>query len=425
MNLVKLLAALLLLAAARTTAGVTPELRYFRYERAIENLPRTARQACFAIPAAIFAHSAPELADLRLYRGTVETPYVTHLAAPVGGTDQQVAPLNLGHRAGQTVFDAAMPEGNYRDVQLLVTGQNFIATVYVSGSQTQTGSPQTRFGAFTIFDLTQQKLGRSTVLHLPKSDFRFLHFQIVGPLAPDDIKGLTVQRVAAAEPRYITVAASSEVIQKDRDSVIEFTVPAHVPVDQVVFVPGAQPANFSRDVQIGVVPIEPHRAGIPQVPPLQTASFGNLLRIHRREGGHSINEERLSVDAPANVSATETKWTITIKNGDDAPIQLRSIRLEMMERDLCFDAAGSTDYTLYYGDPALSLPQYDYARLFTRQPDAAQAAVGPESLNPAYQPRPDTRPLTEKHPLLLWIALALVILVLGAIALRSAKRTAA
>jgi hypothetical protein len=51
-------------------------------------------------------------------------------------------------------------------------------------------------------------------------------------------------------------------------------------------------------------------------------------------------------------------------------------------------------------------------------------AAGAEQPNPAYQPRPDERPFTEKHPALLWLALVAVVVLLGAIALRSANRSA-
>ena len=67
-------------------------------------------------------------------------------------------------------------------------------------------------------------------------------------------------------------------------------------------------------------------------------------------------------------------------------------------------------------------PRYDYSELFTAQTDAAQAAAGPEQPNPAYQPRPDTRPFTERHPAMLWIVLIAVIALLGGIALRSQKQ---
>jgi hypothetical protein len=53
------------------------------------------------------------------------------------------------------------------------------------------------------------------------------------------------------------------------------------------------------------------------------------------------------------------------------------------------------------------------------------ATLGAEMANAAYQPRPDERPFTEKHPALLWAALIVVIALLGAVALRSFKATEA
>ncbi len=186
-------AVLLLLALA----APTPEIRYFHYERPLENIPQTAGQACLALDAGVFAHAEPELADLRLYRNSTETAYVIQTSAPTAAAEQSINPVNLGRRGGQTVFDADMPAGNYSDLQLDITGHDFIATVTVTGSQAQDGSAGTKIGSYTIFDLTKQKLGRSTVLHLPESDFRILHFSIAGPIAPDSVNGLSVVRLAA------------------------------------------------------------------------------------------------------------------------------------------------------------------------------------------------------------------------------------
>jgi hypothetical protein len=151
---------------------------------------------------------------------------------------------------------------------------------------------------------------------------------------------------------------------------------------------------------------------------------GNLLRVHSDQSGHRIDEERLAIDAPLVDFDTPAKWTVTIDNGDDAPLTLASVRLQMLERTLCFEAAANTSYTLYYGDAALAAPRYDYATLFVAQANASPATAGTGQPNPAYQSRPDERPFTEKHPVLLWVALIAVIVLLGIIALRSAKRPA-
>jgi len=406
-------------------AAASPEIRYFRYERALQNLPQQSGQACFVVDQGIFAHAAPQLADLRLYRDTTETPYAVHFSAPVQTAQDSVAPLNLGMRGGQIAFDAdlreALHETKYSDIQLSVSAVNFIATVTVSGSHEQAGNDVTKLGSYTIFDLTNQKLGRSTVLHLPESDFPYLHFQIAGPISPENIAGLIVERMPVMQPRYMTVAESSQITQKDHSSVLEFTIQAHVPVDRLVFTPGSEPVNFSRSVRISVAQLSQSTTKNADEPEL--TSSGNLLRVHSALNGHKIDEERLAVDVPWRDADTPSKWTITVDNGDDAPLQLRSVQLQMLERTFCFESASNTSYTLFYGDPALLSPRYDYAALFAPRPDAAQLTVGPEQPNPAFQPRPDNRPLTERHPALLWIALVVVIALLGAIALRSARPT--
>lgn len=413
----KLAASALLLAFF----AASPQIRYFRYQRPVQTAPQQSGQTCLAVDPAIFAHAAPQLADLRLYNDTVETPYVVRVATWVEGAQKSVPPLNLGVQGGQTVFDAELSDAHYSDLQLAITAQNFIATVTVSGSNAKSPSPQTKLGAYTVFDLSRQKLGRSTVLHLPQSDFPYLHFRISAPLRPEDITGLSVERQPASQPRYQTVAESSQVTAKGHTSVVEFTVPAHVPVDRIAFAPGTAPAQFSRDVAVSVAPIVPPSITEGEEPPQPINAFGNLLRIHSVQDGKRIDEERLVVDAPATDFATTSKWTVTIENGDDLPLALKTVRLEMLQRTLCFDAAANTSYTLYYGDAALAAPRYDYATLFASQASPAAATAAPEQSNPTWQSRPDERPFTEKHPALLWVALILVIALLGVIALKSQK----
>jgi hypothetical protein len=248
----------------------------------------------------------------------METPYVVRLAAPAVAAQGAIEPLNKGAQGGQTVFDAELPDGHYSDLELNVNARNFIATVGVSGSQKQ-GEAGTKLGSFTIFDLTKQRLGRSTVLHLPESDFKYLHFRIAGALSPDTVTGLSVVRLPESEPRYVTVGEDAQISQKGRNSVFVFTVPAHVVVDRVVFAAGTQPAQFSRDVSIQVEPVQKAAATDGPQYSQTVAGSGNLLRVHSVENGHRIDEERLTIDAPTADFDTQAKWTITIDNGDDVP----------------------------------------------------------------------------------------------------------
>jgi hypothetical protein len=293
----------------------------------------------------------------------------------------------------------------------------------VTGSQTETGTEGTELGMFTIFDLSGQKLGRSTVLHLPESNFRYLYFGITGPVKPNDVQGLSVQRVAMRQP-FVAVAAPEAIVQQSRQTRATFMVPAHVPVERVHFAIGKPGLNFSRDVTVRVVPVAAGKQ-MTDEEPVQPAEFtGNLLRVHETRDGTQINEERMGVAAPYGELDTASRWTVTIENGDDPPLDVTSVLLEMAKRNLCFDAVAGAGYTLFYGDAALQAPQYDYARLFTPEQDAAQATLAPEKANPLYVARPDTRPFTDRYPWLLWVALVLVVALLGAVAFRTAKETA-
>lgn len=418
--------ALIVLAAA--TAA--PQPQYFRYERPVSAMPRSAEtsQTCAVLDSGVFAHAAPGLADLRLYRGDAgadqETPFLVRQSVRTEEKQQTVAAMNLGHKGAHTTFEAAMPDGRYSDVTLDVTGKDFIATVAVTGAQTESGREGTELGLFTIFDLSAQKLGRSTVLHLPESDFRYLYFSIAGPVKPEQIGGLSIEQLPESQQAWTVVAQATQITQRGRDSVVQFSVPAHVPVERVEFVAGDTPKNFSREVSIKVVTVPAAHLQTDEEPPQPVESTGNLLRIHGMHGGHQIDEERLTVDAPwASLGNSATTWTVTIDNGDDRPLAISAVRLEMAERTLCFDAAAGAHYMLFYGDAALAAPRYDYATLFTLEKNASIAQLGPEEQNPDYRSRPDERPFTERHPALLWAGLILVIVVLGGVALRTAKST--
>ena len=164
------------------------------------------------------------------------------------------------------------------------------------------------------------------MLHLPESDLPFLHFRIAGPISPENITGLSVERLPASQPRYDIVAESAQVTQKGHLSVLEFTVPAHVPVDRIAFTPGATPALFSRDVSVSVAAAAPPQDADEAETPQPVTSSGSLLRVHSDQNGRRIDEERLAIDAPETDFDTPAKWTVTIDNGDDSPLTLTPVR---------------------------------------------------------------------------------------------------
>jgi hypothetical protein len=427
-----LLLAFVLWQATTSPETSTADQHYLRYQRAV-SLPGGPGQTCAVIDPQIFPHAANSLKDLRLYRDGHELPYAVTLSEPPQPDSDTAQIRNLGLRNRNIVFDVEMPNRPYTDVTLNLAGQDFIATATVSGTRDPNYANQTSLGDFTLFDLTTQHLSRSTTLHLQETNLPYLHIELAvspAPGAPASaispqmlqqmVLGVTVPPSREAQSLYTTAAQTTAITQRGRQSIATFNLPERIPIDRVsVDLPPAYKANFSRDVHI-----TDHPLNTPDTPaPASETLAGTILRVHLTQSGREIRQQQLSVPATlgSNMQSAATV-EVTIDNGDDTPLPISSIRLEMRQRKLCFEASPTAQpLTLFYGDPALTAPQYDYARLFSPSSEVRTAQLGPEQRNPAYRDRPDERPFTERHPHLLWIALLVVICLLALVAIRSSK----
>src|SRR5207249_9924439 len=106
------------------------------------------------------------------------------------------------------------------------------------------------------------------------------------------------------------------------------------------------------------------------------------------------------------------------------PLAISGAHLQSYERRVYFTASSNSP-RLYYGDEKLDAPVYDYAKLFQKEAKAVHASLGSEQANSSYKERPDERPWSERHPIVLWIAIIGAVMILGALALRSMRAAAA
>ena len=217
-----------------------------------------------------------------------------------------------------------------------------------------------------------------------------------------------------AQTLFTTALTINNVHQRGAQTFGSVSLPPRLPIERVSLVLARDfKGNFSRDVHVTA-----HAAGQPAV---ESAS-GTILRVHLDEAGREVRQEQLSIPAVLGANLQESaEVEVAIDNGNDAPLPVEAILLEMRQRKLCFDASVASQPELFYGDPALPTPQYDFARLFSPTAHMIQARLGPEQQNAGYHARPDTRSATERHPDLLWMVLLIVICVLAVVALRSSK----
>ena len=417
-----ILLTLLLWQASSGPEPIGSDPQYLRYQRSITT--SGSGQNCAVIDPQIFPLAAPSLKDLRLYRDGHEIPYAITLSEPQQPDSDIAIVRNLGLRGRNIVFDVEMPTRPYTEITLDLAGQDFLATATISGTRDPNYSNQTRLGEFTLFDLTSQHLSRNTTIHLQETSLPYLHIELaVSPATgnrsftatPEMVQGVTVPPSREAQSLYTTAATVTTITQLGRQSVASFVLPKRIPVERVSFdLAPTYKANFSRDVRIS--------DRLEGTNPVSESLAGTILRVHLTQAGREIRHEQLTVPAILGSNMQSAAIVeVAIENGDDAPLPLTAIWLEMRQRKICFDVPAAETLTLFYGDPALNAPQYDYARLFTLSDAMHTAQLGPEQLNPRYHDRPDSRPLTERYPHLLWIALLIVVCILAVVAIRSAK----
>ncbi|MCU1321915.1 MAG: hypothetical protein JWM43_1564 [Acidobacteriaceae bacterium] len=420
MNVV-LLALLALFLQSSNTAAPLAAQEYFRYHRSV--VPTSGRgEACSVIDPGIFPNAALSLKDLRLYQDGHEVPYAITLSEPEQPDSDAARVSNLGMQDRAVAFDLEMPDRSYTEVALDLVGKDYLATATVSGMDSP-GGTQTRLGEYTLFDLTSQHLSHNTTLRLQESSFHSLHVALSVSAAPGAggfvatpqmVRGATVPPSREAQTIFTTALTIPSVQQKGRQTVGTITLPARLPIERISFVLAPSfKGNFSRDVRVSA-----HAASEPAT---ETAS-GTIQRVHLNEAGREIRQQQLSVSAVLGANLQESATLeVAVNNGDDAPLPITAILLEMRQRQLCFDASSAARPELFYGDAALPTPQYDFSRLFSPSAHMLQAQLGPERTNAAYRVRPDTRSMTERHPDLIWVVLLIVICVLAVVALRSSK----
>jgi hypothetical protein len=113
-------------------------------------------------------------------------------------------------------------------------------------------------------------------------------------------------------------------------------------------------------------------------------------------------------------------WRVEVLNASDAPLSEVRLSLTMPLRFVLFHPVENGSYRLIYGNFRAAAPQYDLSRTLHIQANEVMAhlGLGAEQATSNYV---DPRPFTERHPNLLWIALAIAVALLGSAALRAMR----
>jgi hypothetical protein len=396
---------ILLLAVFSEPATPEPAIAHFRIVRDV-GITQPGAQSFFTVDEDIWEHARPDLGDLRIYDGDMPVQYaLSEQRAETSSEESEAKILNLGRVAGHSEFDLdAQGIATYDRIRLHLDAKDYVVTATVDGSNELGKAPFTTLTPSTLYDFSSEQLGSNSVLKLPPSSFRYLHVKISGGILPQQIKGAAIFNLHEQKASWTEVGHCSAPQQKQRTTVIRCDVPRKVPLNRILFDVGPRQVNFRRSVSVE------NSKG-------EAQSSGEITRVRINRAGTLVTNEELAI----NLASTSGPVTISMDNGDNPPLAILGVQALSLERRIYFDPQGKMKLNLYYGDEKISPPVYDYARFFHREDSAAQAQLGAGVRNPQYAARPDARPWSEQHMGVLWAAMILAVIGLGALAIRGMR----
>jgi hypothetical protein len=407
-------------------------ISYFKFSREIQGVgsanpgstnQNSTNQSYVVVDDAMWQHSRPDLADVRLYAGNQEVPYaLVEERGSSENAEKEVRVLQPGSIGGKTRFFLDMAGlTEYDRIILNLAAKDFVIKARVEGQDDLHGAHWVALAQTVLYDLSSDGLGNNRTLRLPLTTYKYLRITLDGQrndgqrnggIKPADVQGAAAAVRQEQKAVWREIGSSKNPEQHGKDTLLAFSLPANVPVERVSLEIDPGQPNFRREIEVLAVPVKDGQ----DVP----VASGEISRVHMVRNRQKIDVEKSTLDL-RTVSPETLK--IVIHNGDDRPLKITGAHLEQYQRRIYFQSPNSSP-SIYYGDEKLEAPVYDYAKLFQQEPKAISADLGPERTNSAYTGRPDDRPWSEQHPAILWVAIVAAVLILGGIAIRSMKTAA-
>jgi len=404
-----------LLVLSTSAVAFDAAIPYFARSRSVA-ATTSAVQNYVVIDFDVWKFARADLGDIRLYDGEAQVPYALIKQSGGSSTEETSAKvLNLGTVAGHTEFDldvSGMAE--YDQIRLQLDARNFLNRATVEGRKAVNDRTGVNLGSSTLYDFTAEGLGSNSNLKFAAASFPYLHVRLASGIRPDQIKAAYLSNFSETKAAWTDAGQCLPISGLAKQSTFDCTLQDGVPLERIVFdiaksADSSSQRNFSRTVII-----ENEKGS-----PIQS---GSISRVFVQRGGETVSNEDLALDVD---SRRENKVRVIIENRDDAPLPLESVHAFSYQRRIYFDPRGKTALRLYYGDEKLGAASYDYQQFFEQNPDATAAQLGPAEANARFTGRPDDRPWSERHDWILWAAMLIAVLLLGALALRGLKSSAA
>jgi hypothetical protein len=394
-------AVVLALATAGAVAAAAIETAQFRYQRGL-TAHGAVEPVAFEPDGPMLLHARPGFGDLRILDAYgVQVPW--RRLPELQEVERDVELLNSGRAGNEAValLDLGPGPAPYDRIELDIAKATFVGRARVLGSDRRAG-PFRLLSTTGIYSIQGAQDARSTTAVVPRSDFRFLE------VAASNVTRIDGARVSGSQERPRLTRRRHAILGGAESDSAE--------------------TQFTLDFGTRAVPVTELAVSS------TTPTYERPLRVegsNDRESFQPLADARIfrfrgSSSAPVSFDSRFRYLRVTIENGDDSPLQ--GVRLETRgpSQAVLLEPGHEPPFRLLYGGPEVDAPSYEFARIPPPAPRTLldPSELGPEQVNEAFEPPPDTRPFTERHPALIQLALALAAAALvagGFFALR--KRT--
>ena len=395
----------------------------------------------------VYNAARPDLGDIRLIDNSgKQVAYI--IARPQDRTERQQYKPSVINRSTNTE-NAAMVTLDFgqkvvkNSIEVITKGDNFRRMVKIEGSNDNTEFFTLVKRAY-VFAVGQDK--HFEQIGLPTNDYRYLRIT-VWPMPDeknspviDEVKTFKVVEKIAQRQQVEMVGVEHSEDEKNKSSIYVYDLTyQHLPISEIelevtsdsfyrfVSIEGRDQAT--RKVEIAS---EDNRQRFEEVEVPWERLVSDTIYRYAEPGGEkpaypearpSGRCEKLVIRVYAG-RRVHRYLKITIANYDDEPVEVEKTSAKMIADEVVFAADDNTELVLYAGSASAGMPQYDIKYRLTNPLEVKTKPAGLSSItdNPLFREADEKlAPWTERHRILLLIALIVVALVLGRFILKSFK----
>jgi hypothetical protein len=408
------------LLAASTAAQLPEAWRNWQYSAPITTKLQQGRLVGVEVTARIAARTQRTAADLRVIdEQGQEVPYILYARREKRTKEWRDARLlELTYKPGEStqgIVDIGENPRIHNSIEILSSEADFFAWVELSISSDARRWRILRERA-PIYRFRRDTLEGNQAILYPPSYSRYLRVRILEPGRRFALDGVRVAHEVVEEAERQPLDA---ILRRDLSS----------PTQQTWWLADlgeAQP--FVSQAGFEVAESEFYRAirisASDDAKAWRTAGSGDIYRIKVVERAKAPTPEtQEQVRERLKVTFPETQaryWRVEVLDRNDPALVGVRVRLFTTPRRVVFRAEAGRRYRLLYGNSRADAPQYNLARIVDAKSleSAEPARLGAEEGNASYA---DPAPWSERHPIVLWAALAIAVLALGALAVRALR----